>query len=250
VVIAQVAPAEGRTLPAQNVRVPGIVVDASSWPPISSDDPDRPVARSGRPLSGPDLELELAPWGPEKAVARRASRLRDEEAVNLGFGISALVPRILLEEARWIGHVGHRAGRGRGVPFLGFSSGARRTGRALASPDQFTYLQGGGFDRALLSFLEVDADGNVNVSRLNISRMSRPGSAASSISRPARRIVFSGFFTAGAQLAMRRTHRSSVKAAPAVRPEVQRHIQRPPARELGQEVVFVTERCDGSYPRA
>ena len=55
-----------------------------------------------------------------------------------------------------------------GIPFLGFQFGcAQNPDALLPSPDQFTYLQGGGFDRALLSFLEVDAAGNVNVSRLD-----------------------------------------------------------------------------------
>ena len=43
--------------------------------------------------------LPLAPWNADKVIARRAAlELREGDAVNLGFGISALVPRILLEE--------------------------------------------------------------------------------------------------------------------------------------------------------
>ena len=172
VVIAQVKRlAKGRTLPAQAVRVPGIVVDAIVVAPDQLQTTQTVLLpEAAGHYRAPISELELAPWGPEKVVARRASQeLRDGEAVNLGFGISALVPRILLEEGldgsvTWVieqGAVG-------GVPFLGFQFGcAQNPDALLASPDQFTYLQGGGFDRALLSFLEVDADGNVNVSRLN-----------------------------------------------------------------------------------
>ena len=85
--------------------------------------------------------------------------LRAGEAVNLGFGISALVPRMLLEEGRhgdvtWVieqGAVG-------GVPLLGFQFGCAANAQAIMpSPQQFTYFQGGGFDCSLLSFMQIDA---------------------------------------------------------------------------------------------
>ena len=91
-----------------------------------------------------------------------------DEAVNLGFGISALVPQILLEEGlhgrvTWVieqGAVG-------GMPLTGFQFGCAVNAQAIVpSPDQFTYFHGGGFDRSLLSFMQVDRFGNVNVSRL------------------------------------------------------------------------------------
>src|SRR3712207_9507766 len=72
---------------------------------------------------------------------------------NLGFGISANVPRILLEEGRhgdvtWVieqGAVG-------GVPLLDFQFGCSANAEAMVpSPYQFTYFQGGGFDCSLLS---------------------------------------------------------------------------------------------------
>ena len=159
------------------------------------------------------------------------------------------MPRILLEEGldgsvTWVieqGAVG-------GVPFLGFQFGcAQNPDALLASPDQFTYLQGGGFDRALLSFLEVDADGNVNVSRLNAKPHVTAGVGGFvDITARAKRIVFSGFFTAGAQLAIEDGHIQIVREGKHQRfvPEVQ-HVtfSGRRARELGQEVVFVTERC-------
>ena len=159
------------------------------------------------------------------------------------------MPRILLEEGldgsvTWVieqGAVG-------GVPFLGFQFGcAQNPDALLGAPDQFTYLQGGGFDRALLSFLEVDADGNVNVSRLNAKPHVTAGVGGFvDITARAKRIVFSGFFTAGAQLAIEDGHIVIAKEGKHQRfvPEVQ-HVtfSGRRARELGQEVVFVTERC-------
>ncbi len=251
-VIAQVKRlAKGRTLPAQAVRVPGIVVDAVVVAPdqLQTTQTELLPEAAGH-YRAPTSSLELAEWGPEKVIARRAAmELRDGEAVNLGFGISALVPRILLEEGldgavTWVieqGAVG-------GVPFLGFAFGCAQNPDALMpSPDQFQYLQGGGFDRAMLSFLEVDADGNVNVSRL----AARPHVTAGvggfvDITARAKRLVFSGYFTAGAQIAIEDGHVRILREGKHQRfvPEVQ-HVtfSGRRARELGQEVVFVTERC-------
>ena len=252
VVIAQVKRlAKGRTLPAQAVRVPGIVVDAIVLAPDQLQTTQTQLLpEAAGHYRAPVSALELAEWGPEKVIARRAAmELRDGEAVNLGFGISALVPRVLLEEGldgavTWVieqGAVG-------GVPFLGFAFGCAQNPDALMpSPDQFQYLQGGGFDRAMLSFLEVDADGSVNVSRLG----TRPHVTAGvggfvDITARARRIVFSGYFTAGAQIAIEDgqvrilregKHQRFVREVQHVTFSGRR------ARELGQEVVFVTERC-------
>src|SRR5438067_6943076 len=117
----------------------------------------------------PESAFEFQAWGPEKVIARRAAlELADGMAVNLGFGISANVPRILLEEGRhgevtWVieqGAVG-------GVPLLDFQFGCSANAEAMVpAPYQFTYFQGGGFDLSLLSFLQIGRDGSVNVSRL------------------------------------------------------------------------------------
>ena len=106
-----------------------------------------------------------------KVIARRvAQELRDGDAVNIGFGISANVPRILIEEGQhgdvtWVieqGAVG-------GVPLLDFQFGCASNAEAIMpSPYQFTYFQGAGFDASLLSFLQIDRDGSVNVSKLGV----------------------------------------------------------------------------------
>lgn len=62
-------------------------------------------------------------------------------------------------------------------------------------------ISGGGFDLTLMSFLQIGADGSVNVSHLP----ARPHVTAGcggfiDITSHAKRIIFSGFFNAGAQL--------------------------------------------------
>ena len=112
-----------------------------------------------RPLSS----FETPKFDVAKVIARRvAQELRDGDAVNIGFGISANVPRILIEEGRhgavtWVieqGAVG-------GVPLLDFQFGCASNAEAIVpSPAQFTYFQGGGFDMSLLSFLQIDRLGS------------------------------------------------------------------------------------------
>ena len=83
------------------------------------------------------------------------------------------MPRIFLEEGRhgevtWVieqGAVG-------GIPLLEFQFGCSSNAEAfVASPHQFTYFQAGGFDASLLSFLQIDRHGSVNVSKLRRGRM-------------------------------------------------------------------------------
>src|ERR1700723_2942554 len=172
-VIAQVKRlAEAGTLKPQHVFVPGILVDVIVVAPdqMQTTQTIYDPAISGeifRPLSS----FELPPFSVAKVIARRvAQELRDGDAVNIGFGISANVPRILIEEGRhgavtWVieqGAVG-------GVPLLDFQFGCASNAEAIVqSPHQFTYFQGAGFDMSLLSFLEIDRQGSVNVSRLGV----------------------------------------------------------------------------------
>jgi acyl CoA:acetate/3-ketoacid CoA transferase len=253
IVIAQVERlAAAGSLSPQQVRVPGVLVDyvVAAADQLQTTQTVYDPAISGE-LRQPHAAFETIAWGPDKVIARRAAlELRRDDAVNLGFGISALVPRILLEEGldeavTWVieqGAVG-------GMPLLGFQFGCGVNAQAIVpSPDQFTYFQGGGFDRSLLSFLQVDRHGNVNVSRL----AARPHVTAGvggfvDITARARHLVFSGFFTAGGldlaledgQLRILREGRSRKFVA-----EVE-HVtfSGRRARELEQRVVYVTERC-------
>ncbi|MBK7590628.1 MAG: acyl CoA:acetate/3-ketoacid CoA transferase [Betaproteobacteria bacterium] len=252
-VIAQVKRmvAQG-SIPTQRVYVPSTLVDAIVVVPdqMQTTHTDYDPAISGeirRPLDS----FEPAPFNAEKLIARRAAmELAGGSAANLGFGISALVPGILLEEGlagavTWVieqGAVG-------GVPLTGFAFGCAANADAiLPSPYQFIYFQGGSFDVSLLSFMEVDTDGNVNVSRLAAKPHVTAGCGGFvDITAHARKLVFSGFFRAGGleldigggKLAIRREGRVP-KFVPAVE-HVTFSGRR--ARATRQEVVFVTERC-------
>jgi acyl CoA:acetate/3-ketoacid CoA transferase len=253
IVIAQVKRlTTAGAIPPHDVRVPSTLVDVVVLDP---DQMQTTETRHDPAISGevrtPRDAFELPEFGIEKIIARRAAmELRAGEAVNLGFGISALAPRVLLEEGldesvTWVieqGAVG-------GMPLLGFAFGCAANAQAfMPSPAQFAYFQGGGFDRSLLSFLQVGADGSVNVSRLAAKPHVTAGAGGFvDITANARRIVFSGAFLAGRMDAEtgdgRLTIRTDAKI-PKFVPEVE-HVtfSGRMARERGQEVLYVTERC-------
>jgi acyl CoA:acetate/3-ketoacid CoA transferase len=253
IVIAQVKRTTARgSIPTQRVHVPSTLVDYVVVDPdqMQATQTQYDPAISGevrRPLSA----FAPVPFGADKVIARRAAlELATGDAVNLGFGISPLVPRILIEEGRQDGVTwAIEQGPVGGVPLDGFPFGCAANAQAfMPAPYQFIYFQGGGFDVTLLSFLEVGADGSVNVSRL----ASRPHVTAGcggfvDITAHARRIVFSGFFrAAGLELDVARGKlkiRKEGRIAKFV-PQVD-HVtfSGRRAREQKQEVIYVTERC-------
>ena len=252
VVIAQVKRlAKAGSLKPLEVFVPGILVDAIVIAPeqMQTTQTLYDPAISGeifRPLSS----FEIPAFNISKVIARRvAQELRQGDAVNIGFGVSANVPRILIEEGQhgavtWVieqGAVG-------GVPLLDFQFGCAANAEAIMpSPYQFTYFQGAGFDCSLLSFLEIDRRGSVNVSKLG----ARPHVTAGAggfvdITARAKKIVFSGFFTAGAALVVEagrlRIEREG-KVAKLVEEVEQVSFSGARAIAQGQDITYVTERC-------
>ncbi len=223
-----------------------IVIDPDQWQTTQTVyDP----AISGE-IQQPLGTFEHQVFSAEKVIARRASmELRDGSAVNLGFGISANVPRILLEEGLH-GRVSWAIEQGAvgGMPLLGFAFGCASNADAImASSNQFTYFQGAGFDTTLLSFLQVDRNGSVNVSKLGAKPYLTAGCGGFvDITAHARNIVFSGFFTAGAQLEVGNGKLTILKEG-KTRKFVQQgeHItfSGVVGRQREQHVTYVTERC-------
>ncbi len=251
-VIAQVKriTAAGSLRP-HDVHVPGHLVDLIVVAPDQKQTTETPYdpAISGE-IMRPWDSFTLAEHGVEKIIARRAAmELKHGQTANLGFGISAMVPRVLLEEGHaqsvtWAieqGAVG-------GMPLTGFAFGCASNADAFVpSPNQFTYFQGGGFDLSFLSFLEVDVAGNVNVSKLGKKPYLTAGCGGFvDITAHARKIVFSGFFEAGAELDLSDTGLRVVKPGKFTKMvEAVEHVTFSGRRavEQGQDVIYVTERC-------
>ena len=251
-VIAQVKrmTAAGSLRP-HDVRVPGHLVDLIVLDPDQKQTTETPhdPAISGEVMRPWD-SFATAEHGVEKVIARRAAmELRRGMVANLGFGISAMVPRIMLEEGyaqavTWAieqGAVG-------GMPLTGFAFGCASNADAFVpSPQQFTYFQGGGFDVTFLSFLEVDVDGNVNVSKLGKKPYLTAGCGGFvDITAHAKRIVFSGWFEAGAEITL--SDQTLAVSKPGKFTKMVDRVEHVTfsgarARAQGQDVLYVTERC-------
>ena len=251
-IIAQVkrVAAAGSIRP-HDVHVPGILVDVIVEAPeqLQTTATDYDPAISGE-LIRPLDSFRAADFNIGKVIARRvALEMQRGWAVNIGFGISANVPRIFVEEGchgdvTWMieqGAVG-------GVPLLDFKFGCAANAEAfVASPHQFCYFQAGGFDCSLLSFLEVGADGSVNVSRLSAVPHRTAGAGGFvDITTRAKRIVFSGMFNAGAKM---RIDGGGIaidqegKVAKFVDEVDQVSFSGKRAIAQGQDITYVTERC-------
>ena len=252
IVIAQVKRVCDAQLPTQTVHVPGILVDAVVVAPdqLQTTQTVYDPALSGEVHRDLD-DIEPVDFGLEKIIARRAAaELQVDAVVNLGFGISAAIPRILLEEGHaedvtWVieqGAVG-------GFPATGFAFGCALNPQALMqSVDQFTLLQGGGFDVAMLSFLEVSGAGDVNVSYLPARPHVTAGVGGfNDIVTRAPKIVYSGYFTAGKKdIRVTDGKLDIVTDGPVAKfvPQVaQVSFSGEMARRRRQDVLYVTERC-------
>ncbi len=251
-VIAQVkrVTANGSLRP-HDVRVPGHLVDFVVVEPgqLQTTETQYDPAISGQVMRPWD-SFTLVEHSVEKIIARRAAmELRRGMTANLGFGINAMVPRILLEEGlpdavTWAieqGAVG-------GVPLTGFAFGCASNADAyVPSPQQFIYFQGAGFDVSFLSFLEVDVEGNVNVSKLGKKPYLTAGCGGFvDITAKAKNLVFSGWFEAGAKIGL--TDDGIKIEAPGKFTKMVDEVEHVTfsgkrAREQGQNVIYVTERC-------
>lgn len=251
IVVCQVARlAAAGSLPGRQVKVPGALVDYLVVVPgqrqtyLTAYDP----AYAGvvrRPEGGlPRIPLDI-----RKVMARRAAlELFPGAVVNLGYGVSNGIAAVAAEEGIYRdvtltveqGIVG-------GVPASGPDAGAGYNYDALVDqPYQFDFYDGGGLDVAFLSFAEVDAKGNVNISRFGRSVIG-PGGFVN-ISQGARRVVFSGTLTTGG-LAIEPDGEGGVrlraegvtrKWVPAVE---QVTFSGPFALAEGREALYVTDRA-------
>lgn len=251
-VIAQVKRTTQTKHPARQVEIPGVLVDAIVVDPeqrqVAGIDYDPAIA--GTELKSLD-EIDMVEFGIQKVIARRAAlELAHYDIANLGFGISANVPRILLEEGldgevTWVieqGPVG-------GFPVTGKPFGAAYNPDAIVrSSDQFTLLQGGGIDIALLSFMEVNGDGDVNVSLMpSATHVTAGVGGFADITAHARHLVFSGQFTAGRKEVKLGDGRLEIiqdgKISKFVPQIAQITWSGRVGSERGQQVRYVTERC-------
>ena len=187
------------TLSPHAIKIPGIIVDYV----VVDPDQRQTYATDYSPSYAGELRVPLAsvkplPFGHRKIVARRAAMEFTPGAIcNLGAGISTGIAAVAAEEdildlivlTNEQGFIG-------GAPLTGPDSGAAQNYDAVVDqPYQFDFYDGGGLDLAFLSFVEVDREGSVNITRFGDKLVGVGGFI--NISQNAKHVIFSGTFTAG-----------------------------------------------------
>ena len=250
VVIFQVRTSvEHGDLPARSVRIPGALVDAVVVVP---DQPQSHAFFYDPTISGE--HRGVIPTEPpqtfnvREVIARRAAaELFEGAVVNYGFGIPDGIAKQVAargESERYYQTIEHGTYGGAlldGVLF-GF---ARNPTCMIDSPSQFDFYGGGGLDIAFLGFGELDAEGNVNVSRLGGVTVG-PGGFID-IAQNARKVVFCGTFEAKGveyEIGDGEIHIKNHGQVRKLLTEVgQITFSGKQALASGQEVLYVTERA-------
>lgn len=254
IVIAQVEKILDYPAHPQQVRVPGmlvdhlVVADRAEHHQTFAEEFNASYVSPAPSLTSAAAALAPMPNDERRMIAARAAdELREGMIVNLGIGMPEGVARIAAERGLIqqllltveSGPIG-------GVPAGGLSFGASAHPQAIVDqPSQFDFYDGRGLDLTALGLAQLDAQGNVNVSKFG-SRVAGVGGFVN-ISQSARTVIFCGTFTAGdLQVTIDPGKLRIVKEGPIAKfvPRVEQvSFSAARSRELGQRVFYVTERA-------
>lgn len=200
------------SLPARSVGVPGALVDCvvvvddnehDEYHPMSFTMRQNPVLTSE--IKSPVDKLPRMDLTERKIIARRASMgLRPGKVVNLGIGLPEGVAAVAKEEGM-LDYVTltTEAGVFGGLPGSGRDFGPSYNADAFSEMNaMFDYYDGSGLDAAFLGAAQINAKGDVNVSRMSKDILTGPGGFID-ISQSTRNVSFlSTFTTRGLDLAV------------------------------------------------
>ena len=199
-------------------------------------------------LKIPVSEVAPAPFDVRKLIARRcAFEIQAGQLVNLGLGVPDLVGKILAEEGCSDAiTLSIESGVLGGVTLGGTLLGGTINPESIYKmPDIFDIYDGGGIDAGFLGAAEIDAMGNVNVSKF-AGRVVGPGGFIN-ITQNAKKVCFAGTFTAGKmQIEIRDGKLDIVKDGGSIK--FKKALEQVTysgeyAAEAGQEALYVTERA-------
>lgn len=243
--------AERASLNPRNVQIPGELVDYIVV--ASPENHDQTYATHySSALAGqirvPVERIPPLPLDERKIIARRAAmELPDRAIINLGIGMPEGVASVAAEE-NVLNHLTLTTESGviGGFPQGGLDFGSALNASAVIPQNQiFDFYEGGGLNLAVLGMAQVDAKGNVNVSRFN-GRLAGAGGFIN-ISQNARKIIFCGTFTAGGLKVSTEgeilTILNEGKSRKFIKAVEQITFSGDYARHLEQDVLYVTERC-------
>jgi propionate CoA-transferase len=252
IVIAQVERiAERGSLPARQVKIPGILVDCIVVAQPHEHRQTVTTQYSGAyagEFRAPHASLVSTALNERKIIARRAAfELPPNGIINLGIGMPEGVAAVANEER--IAHLltlTVESGVIGGIPSAGSDFGTGVNMDAVIDENQmFDFYDGGGLDMACLGMAECDASGNVNVSRFG-GRLTGAGGFIN-ISQSARLVVFVGTFTgSGLKVAVENGQLRILQEGTQrkFRQQVEQiTFNGQYAHDRGKPVYYVTERC-------
>jgi acyl CoA:acetate/3-ketoacid CoA transferase len=252
IVLAQVRQVlEPGKLKARSIRVPGIMVDAvveDGRQELFYGVPYDPTISGSERAHLDRLTTELPKKLERRIIARRAAmELKRNASLNFGFGIPGGIFGVIAEQGiaddLWMS-VEQGVHNGRMLDDHLFGA-AQNPEVIVPSIEQFDYYSGGGIDETFLGMGQADAEGNVNVSHL-AGNLVGPGGFIE-IAQNAKKVVFCGTFDAqGSEVAFEDGRLRIVKHG-----KIQKFVGAVEritfsgayARQHGQEVLYVTERC-------
>ena len=252
IVIAQVKEiVEYGNLNTRYVKVPGAYVDV-----VVKAAPENHMMTKGSyyvpSYSGevrvPVDAMEAMPMSERKIMARRAAmELVPNSIVNLGIGVPEGVANIAAEEG--LGDqlaLTAEGGTIGGIPMGGGDFGASLNADCiLDQPYQFDFYDGGNLDVAYLGLAEMDAKGNINVSKFG-PRIAGCGGFIN-ITQNAKKVVYCGTFTTkGLKVAVQDGKLVILQEGQKDKfVEQVEHVtfSGEYAQQVGQPVLYVTERC-------
>lgn len=249
IVIAQVKRKVKRgSLDARTVKIPGILIDyivvePNQWQTYLGEyDPG--LCGAAKMVIEQARQNKL---DERKVICRRAAQQLVPGVINLGFGMSSGVADVAVEEGL-SGDIVLTIEQGAvgGVPSSGLIFGCSMNPHAiLDQPYQFDFYDGGGIDFSCVGLAQADQHGNVNVSKFG-DRIPGAGGFVD-ITQNAKAVVFCGTLTAGGVQVEIKDGRVSIVREGRVKKFVQEveHITFSGryAKEVGQPVLFVTERA-------